>query len=248
MTDEAATVRVTVEVRNAADADAEVRVAHRVLAPDGEEVASCATTLEVARWADAVAEQDLTVPRPRRWSPETPEPVHLYTNCDEAERFLNGTSLGRRARPGTDELYLSWNVPYAPGRLEAHAFRDGREATTAVVHTAGPAVRIRLEPEREAIAADGRDLVYVRATVVDAEDVMVPKGAHTITFGLDGPGELLATDHGDPVCHIPFSAPRRPAFNGIAMAIVRSTETPGILVLTAAADGLASGEARVQAG
>ena len=44
-------------------------------------------------------------------------PVHVYTSGDEAELFLNGTSLGRKKK-GPSEYRLRWDdVVYAPGTL-----------------------------------------------------------------------------------------------------------------------------------
>ena len=39
-------------------------------------------------------------------------PVWCYTNCDEAELFLNGTSLGTRAFDAKNDMHLEWLVPY----------------------------------------------------------------------------------------------------------------------------------------
>ncbi|HEY8902050.1 MAG TPA: beta-galactosidase GalB, partial [Chthoniobacterales bacterium] len=78
-----------------------------------------------------------------RWRPERPmahilphwtwpervgkvTPVHIYTSGDEAELFLNGRSLGRKAkRPG--EFRLRWDeVKYEPGELRVVAYKNGQ--------------------------------------------------------------------------------------------------------------------------
>ena len=76
------------------------------------------------------------------------------------------------------KLHLSWDVPFAPGKLVAVARRDGREVARDEVDTAGAPAAVRLTPDKRAIAADGRSLSYVTADVVDANGVV---GASTPT-------------------------------------------------------------------
>jgi beta-galactosidase len=53
-------------------------------------------------------------------------PVHVFTSGDEAELFLNGTSLGRKKK-GDYEYRLRWDdVVYQAGQLSVVAYKDGR--------------------------------------------------------------------------------------------------------------------------
>ena len=61
-----------------------------------------------------------------------------------------------------------------------------------------------------------------------------PRANNEIAFSIEGPGEIVATDNGDPTSFTPFASHRRAAFNGYALAIVRGA--PG-----------EAGEIRVQA-
>jgi hypothetical protein len=45
--------------------------------------------------------------------------------------------------------------------------------------------------------------------------------AHRLRFRLEGPGEIVATDNGDPTCMIPFPSPERPAFHGLCLVVIR---------------------------
>ena len=53
------------------------------------------------------------------------------------------------------KLHLTWNVPFAPGKLVAVASRDGHEVARDEVDTAGPPAAVRLTPDKRTIAADG---------------------------------------------------------------------------------------------
>lgn len=138
---------------------------------------------------------------------------------------------------GSGKLHLTWTVPFEPGELKAVATRDGATVATDVLRTAGDPYALRLTPERHAIAADGRSLSYVTVEVVDAQGVVVPSADDTIRFGLDG-GTLAGVDNGRQESAENYQAAQRSAFNGKALAIVRSDNVPGPIVVTATADGL----------
>ncbi len=54
-----------------------------------------------------------------------------------------------------------------------------------------------------------------------------------------GPGEIVATDNGDPTDRTVFSSHDREAFSGKALVIVRALPgQPGEIVVSASADGL----------
>jgi beta-galactosidase len=166
-------------------------------------------------------------------------PVFVYTSGDEAELFLNGTSQGRKKK-GPFEYRLRWDdVKYQPGELKVQAYKDGKEWASDTVKTTGPAAKLVLTPDRSTIAADGADLSFVTIAVSDSGGVTVPRSSPAIAITIDGPGELLAMDNGDPTDLTPFPAPHRKAFNGLALAIVRSQPgSAGSITLHATADGL----------
>ena len=67
----------------------------------------------------------------------------------------------------------------------------------------------------------------------------VPRSKPLIRFTLDGPGEIVATDNGDPTSLESFQSPERRAFNGLALVIVRAIPgKSGTLTLRAESEGL----------
>ena len=175
-------------------------------------------------------------------------PVHVFTSGDEGELFLNGRSLGRKAK-GAHEYRLRWDeVVYEPGTLSVVAYKDGRKWATDRVRTAQPAARLEALPDRGSIRADGRDLSFVTVRVVDENGVVAPRADHRIRFTVEGPGEIVATDNGDPTSFEPFPAPERSAFGGLCLVILRAKAgQPGRIRLTASSEGLAAGTAVITA-
>jgi beta-galactosidase len=67
------------------------------------------------------------------------------------------------------------------------------------------------------------------------------RAADRIQFAVTGPGEIVATDNGDPTSMVVFSSPSRPAFNGKCLVIIRAPKgRAGNIELTATAEGLGS--------
>ncbi|MBI3569376.1 MAG: glycoside hydrolase family 2 protein [Gemmatimonadetes bacterium] len=192
-------------------------------------------------------------------------PVLAYTNCNRVELFLNGRSIGEKrlefpaqgttggwnsyALPvvasTTNDLHLSWDVPYAPGVLRAVGkTRDGKACGTDEVRTAGAPVAIRLTADRDTVTAEPGDVAHVTFEVVDAAGTVVPTDAHLVHFTVSG-GTIAALDNGDLQDHDPYRGDRRKAFNGRGLAVVRAAQ-PGVLRLEASGDGLRSGSVTVQ--
>ena len=73
--------------------------------------------------------------------------------------------------------------------------------------------------------------------VLDKDGAVVPAAKQPIRFSIEGPGEIVATDNGDPTDMTAFPSLDRNAFNGLALAIVRATGS-GRIILHAEGEGL----------
>jgi beta-galactosidase len=170
-------------------------------------------------------------------------PVHVFTSGDEAELFLNGRSLGRRKK-GEYEYRLRWDdVVYQPGELRVVAYRNGKPWATDTMTTAGAPARLALSADRSSIRNDGLDLSFVTVRVLDKAGITVPRADDSITFMIDGPGEIVAADNGDPTSFEPFQAHERRAFNGLALVIVRARPGQAGTIRVSAESGALAGAA-----
>jgi beta-galactosidase len=173
-------------------------------------------------------------------------PVFVYTSGDEAELFLNGQSLGKKQK-GKD-FRLRWNdVKYEPGELKAVAYKNGQPWAQDSVKTTGPATKLTLAADRSTVNADGQDLSFITVAVADSEGLTVPHSNNPIEFDISGPGEIVATDNGDATSLVSFQSRQRPAFNGLALAIVRTLAgQTGSITVKATSEGLTPGETTLQ--
>ena len=167
-------------------------------------------------------------------------PVHVFSSADEAELFVNGKSQGRITRASFAYRFRWDYVTYQPGEVKVVTWKGGQPWATQTVVTAGPATALSAKVDRARIAGDGRDLAYVTVDVVDAKGRIAPRAKMPIRFRVEGPGELVATDNGDPTDLTAFPSATRAAFNGKALGIVRAKAGGrGRITLIAEADGLA---------
>jgi beta-galactosidase len=89
------------------------------------------------------------------------------------------------------------------------------------------------------ISADGRDLSFVTVTVTDKTGLKMPRANNRIHFNIEGSGEIVATDNGDPTSLELFQSHDRKAFNGLCLVIVRAKAgQPGKIKITAKTDDL----------
>lgn len=147
--------------------------------------------------------------------------------------------------PTHEDLYLTWNVPYADGTITAKAFDEaGREISTEKwagrksVKTAGSAARLTVSVNREKMEANGSDLAYLTVNVEDANGVVVPTAKNRVTFKVEGSGVLAGLDNGVQADHQSFRDGDRAAHAGQLVGIVRAAKNAGSVKVTVSAEGL----------
>ncbi len=160
--------------------------------------------------------------------------VFVYTNGEEVELLRNGESLGVRMNNGHFPNVICWEqVSYALGTLTAIARSGGIEIARDELETAGPAVKLLLEPEHpEEWKAGGMDLLYVKIRTVDSLGRQVPLSDH-VRFTISGAGKLIAVDNGDHASDELFDRSERSLYRGFALAVLRSGRTSGTVNFSA---------------
>jgi beta-galactosidase len=166
-------------------------------------------------------------------------PVHVFTSGDEAELFINEVSQGRKKK-GPFEYRLRWDdVVYQPGALRVETYKHGKPWATATTYTADTPAKLEAIADRSEIRGDGLDLSFVTVRVLDQEGRPAPTANQRVRYRVEGPGEIVATDNGDPTDMTSFASHERNAFNGLGLVIVRSLPgQSGTITLHAESDSL----------
>jgi len=135
---------------------------------------------------------------------------------------------------------LTWTVPYQPGALKAVGTKDGKVVVIEEISTTGEPAAIALSVDRDAIAADRRDVAHFTVKILDEQGRVVPSADNEVSFAIEGEGKLIGVDSGNLASDEDYKGTRRKAFRGLCLAIVQSTAKAGRVQVTAAAAGLKS--------
>ena len=133
---------------------------------------------------------------PVRWGTDGEEKmVKVYSNCDEAELFVNGKSFGVKKRNSQDfpAAGLRWLVPMQKGKYNLKVVaKKGKVTVTDEITQEyqtekwGKPAKLVLQKVSE---ADGFATVEVKA--YDANNVLCLDAANEVRFNLLGDGELI---------------------------------------------------------
>jgi beta-galactosidase len=162
--------------------------------------------------------------------------VRAYSNCDRLELSLNGKSLGAQDMPRN--MFLDWQVPYAPGTLTAVGYKGGKEVARYTVETAGAPAGLQLKNQVPGLPANGEAVAPIQVALVDAKGNVVSDDDRLIQFTVSGAGTLAGVANGDPTSHERNVANERTTYRGLSMVLVRASERPGSITVTAQAAGL----------
>ena len=164
--------------------------------------------------------------------------VYAYTNCEAAELFLNGKSLGKIDLKPVQ--HAEWDVAYQPGKIEAVGYINGKIAARDAEETAKAPCRLMLRAENSHDAGPN-ELVALTCFAVD-EDGKEVKNAEIdrVTFYADEGACVVATgsDNTDPV---PPHITERRMYGGRVSVLVRLSNE-GKAIVYAQAYGLRGGK------
>jgi beta-galactosidase len=198
-----------------------------------------------------------------RWRPELPmahilphwnwperkgqvTPVHVYTSGDEAELFLNGKSLGRKKKAEFDYRLIWDNVVYQPGELKVIAYKNGAKWAEDSMKTTEKASQLSISADRPAVHPNGTDLIFITVKIEDKSNLLVPRTSNELSFSIEGPGRIIATDNGDATSHELFQAKTKKAFNGMCLVIVAAEKgAKGSFTVKAESKGLKTAAVKV---
>jgi len=176
--------------------------------------------------------------------------VVVFSNCEEVELFVNGKSIARQPPDhGADSAYIDstmWDgsncshvthpsftfsqVPGETGELKAVGYRQNQAVARQSVFTPGNPAKLALEPalHNRPLAADGADVIFVHASILDGQDHLCSEAKNSLTFNVTGPAHLV-------------SPADVSAEGGIGSILLQATDQPGTITVTVTADGLTQG-------
>lgn len=140
--------------------------------------------------------------------------------------YGGGNARGLRHPPFTFK-----NVTFMSGELMAVAYLDGKPVARHVRRTPGKPATLALTVDLDGVAfrANGADVAFVHAAVVDENGTTVPDASLPVSFEVDGQADLIGDNP-------------RVAEAGIASILLRSRTLSGVIRLRAMAPSLVATE------
>jgi beta-galactosidase len=165
--------------------------------------------------------------------------VIVYSRYPAVRLLLNGKLLGEQPTGREQEFKTTFRVPYEPGELRAigvGADNDAGEEFTLT--TVGDAAQLRLTPDRKELTADGQDLVFFTVEITDKDGQWRPNVAVPVEYQVTGPGTIVGIGNANLESLESYQANPRHTHHGRALVVVRTTDEPGDITLTASSPGL----------
>lgn len=165
-------------------------------------------------------------------------PVVVYTNCESAELFLNGVSLGEKEI--SDEKQLVWDVPYSKGTLTVIGKNGSKKVCEKSRITAEVPHSINMVADKTSILSNDTDVVHLEVNIEDAVGNIVPFANNLVDFEIKGPARLLGVENGDILDLDSNKVNHRKAFKGKCLLLIQATKNKGIIEVTAKSNELQS--------
>ncbi|HBO27559.1 MULTISPECIES: glycoside hydrolase family 2 protein [Culturomica] len=165
------------------------------------------------------------------WQPGVSRQVKVFSNCEEVELYADG-KLTERRRPDNDNFSTRLSHPpftfniacQKPGTVKAIGYKNGQAVAEYSVTTPAKAAKLTLKVDESGIAPARNDVLFIYATVCDADGNPVHHSADKITFHIKGAQLCSPTN-------IRAEA-------GIATALIRTADAPASISISAEAPGL----------
>lgn len=164
--------------------------------------------------------------------------VIVYSGYEKVELFINGKSLGAKPANLDTEFMAWWDVPYESGELKAVGMVADSIVAISVLNTAKKPTHIQLTADRTNLMADGQDLSFISVELTDENGLLHPKTENLVEFEISGPGKIIAVTSSNPMSVESFQQPKRKAYKGRCMVIVKSEKVKGEIILTAKSNDL----------
>ena len=114
-----------------------------------------------------------------------------------------------------------------------------------MVVTSGKPHHIELEADRDTISANGEDISFVTASVVDKNGNPCPTASNRLNFEVKGNGKFRAACNGDATSLELFHKPTMKVFNGKLVVLVQAASAVGEIELRVSGDGLVENKIKI---
>ena len=172
------------------------------------------------------------------WNQDQKVRIVCYTNCNEAELFLNGKSLGKKPLPGDKIIY--WDTVFIPGTLVVKGYSDGKVASSDTLFTSKKANSFQTQIYKP-VFNEREMMQQVEVQLVDENNHPVLNEDHEVTVTITGPGKLAGLESADNNSHEDYKSNKRKTYNGKLLLFIKPEDIQKkIIQVTLSSPGLIS--------
>ena len=164
--------------------------------------------------------------------------VNVFTNCEEAELFLNNRSLGNKKMADFKNRTIMWEVHFEPGVLRVVARNAGKDLASYELRTTGAAVGIIAKSDVSSIKCDRQDVASIFLTLCDKDGNTVYSAENEITCSVTGSAKILGMEDSNPENIEYYKDNKQHAYHGKLLIYLQSLDKPGKVVIKLSSPGL----------
>lgn len=157
-----------------------------------------------------------------------PVKVEVYSDSEEVELRLNGQAVGRKRLTTDDRLKASFELPYAPGTLEAVSYSGGQETGRQRLVSATGKERLSAVPEKASVAVG--EFIYIPLEAVGENGELAVQNREKVLLSLEGPAEFIGFLTDDPIPEENLCDRARTLYDGRALLALRATGSGTVIV------------------
>lgn len=136
---------------------------------------------------------------------------------------------------GHKPLYMTWNIPYEEGKIEAISYdKDGKIIENTIgrskIWTPGKETFIRLNAFYPNFSDGNEKINYITIDLVDKNGQIKTDARNEIFVEVSENAKILALDSGLQTDHEPFKTKHKKAYGGRLLAIIETMESGPVIV------------------
>mgnify|MGYP000042101120 FL=1 len=161
---------------------------------------------------------------PAVWNYEDGEMIRVvaYTNCEEAELFLNGVQVGVRKPYDETNGVIYWDVPYRRGKLTVKGYTEGSKVADYSIQSSRRPFAIKAKADKTKGLKPG-DVIHVEIFIVDKDEVSVVLADNLVKLSISGPAKLLGLESGEGNVADNFRDNKQRCMNGRLLGYLKMT-------------------------
>lgn len=153
--------------------------------------------------------------------------VNVFTNCEEAELFLNDRSLGTKKMSAFKNRTITWDVPFESGTLRAVGLSGKTAKAEFVLKTTGEPVNLIATSDVKRLKADRMDVGHIFVSLCDETGNGVYSADNEVACEVTGPVKIIGMEDANPRNTEDYKDNKQKAYHGKVLVYVQSLGEPG---------------------